>query len=170
MKIPMMLQRAALVTAAVSALIVGATGTANASASSIATPAAASAVSSAGVIHEAVPTREGGMVVQVVSGTAGTKSVAVEPAPRVSYTIKFSHARTKQLFDAAVLGATSTITAICLAVAPAAARALCAPAAGLIGILLRNAGQPGPNDCLAVTLEARIGWPPVRVRGGYVNC
>ncbi len=168
-KIKSMVQRTALIAVTASALLIGVTGPASASAqtpSADRAPAvAAAAVSHNGVMYEAFYNRDGSVTVQPVKDDG---SQAVEA--RWSRTIKFNNRQTKQIHEAAAIGATGVISGLCVVAAPAIVDPFCTVIAGLLVYIVRALSAPGDNDCLGVTVTTRVGIPPVRVRAGYVNC
>jgi ammonia channel protein AmtB len=101
-----------------------------------------------------------------VAGSTSAQDVDVS----WSRTIKFNNRQTKQIYDAALVGATGVIAGLCTIAAPSIVDPFCGVIAGLLAAIVRGFSAPGDNDCLGITVTTRLGIPPVSVRAGYVNC
>lgn len=118
-----------------------------------------------GDVFTAVVTADGGVVVSKVVDPA-----AVDETVYASWSLKLSHTRTVQIYDAALAGTLGTVIYLCQLTAPGAADWICSTGGSVLMALIRAVSAPGPNDCLGIEMGTRLDLPPWYIRAGYVDC
>lgn len=107
---------------------------------------------------------DGSIVISEVGGPAD------DPVVYASWSLKLSHSATVGIFNGALAGATAVVIAICQTAAPSPADFICSAGGTILAAIVRSLGEPGPNDCLGITLRTRLAIPPWAIDAGYVNC
>jgi hypothetical protein len=101
--------------------------------------------------------------------TKGTQDSTGEMT-KASVSLKLSHAKTVEIFYAALAGAISTVVAICQYFAPSALDFICSAGGTVLAGIVTRLGAPGANDCLGIKLSTRLGLPPWKIEAGYIDC
>jgi len=89
---------------------------------------------------------------------------------KLSVSLKLSHAKTVEIFYAALTGAITTVVAICQVYAPSALDFICSAGGTVLAGIITRLSAPGANDCLGIKLSTRLGLPPWKIQAGYIDC
>lgn len=135
------------------------------SAVEIATPVGSIAVVDGSASFEILTRTDGSLGVQAPKQADAATDVS---APNASWSYTFSQDTTARIYAAAVAGSIGVIVEICNSIAPGWVQPFCSVVAAAIAPFVKAFAPNG--RCLKITAEAKLGWPPLRVSVGYVEC
>lgn len=125
-----------------------------------------------GAVYTGYLALDGSVVIaKNTTNDTGSKAPESDRSPdRARASVKLSHAKTVEIFYAALAGATATVAVLCQSVTPGGLDWICSAGATVLAGIITRLGAPAANDCLGISIETRIGLPPWKISAGYVDC